>query len=268
MNIKRYIGAMIIFIIIIMTAGGCSFGSVENESSSKVNDINKTTESAVENESSEVHTSDTKYEDENSMNDLDNGVEIRKDIDVEQEKIELSSERQREINIFLSNFTEVFFPDFDGDLSNEILIDFGVRHNDINNFNAIKVKDSYGFLDKSVVERSVKRFFNLRVQHQKTTAYDFDGNNYIIRLASGGPVHMAVVQEMYDNKDGSYTVYFDEVFSNELIDYSITPQKLKEEIDNNSDIAEIVASKKAIVKRHDFEGKSPYKLLKYVTISN
>ena len=194
--------------------------------------------------------------------------ETIQDDHIDKEKIELSTETQREINLFLSNFTEVFFQDFKENPSDKILIDFAVRHNDINNFDTIEVKDHYGFLSKFVVERSIDRFFNLDIQHQKTDTYDFDGTSYIIQLASGAPANMAVVQEMYDNGDGNYTVYFDEVFSHELLDYSLTPKELEQEINNNLDRTQVVSSKKAIVTRHNFEGKSIYKLLEYVTMDN
>ena len=78
---------------------------------------------------------------------------------------------------------------------------------------------------------------------------------------------MAVVTEMY-NDNGRYSVYFNEVFTDELLDYSITQQKLQEEIKNNPDFISLGDSKKAIVERHDFEGKSRYKLIEYVTISD
>lgn len=197
--------------------------------------------------------------------------ETIQDNDIDKEKVELSAEAQKEINLFLSNFTEVFFPDFEEKPSDEILINFAVRHNFINNFDAFehsKSNSGEGFLNKSVVERSIDRFFDLDVQHQKTEIYDFDGSKYIIQFASGAPAHMAVVQEMYDNNDGSYTVYFDEVFSHEFLDYSLTPRELEEEISNHPDRTEIIDSKKAIVERHEFEGKSIYKLLKYVTVED
>lgn len=250
-----------------MSLTGCSSNTVKSEDPDKVDDINHIAESLSEDKPSEIDAANIQHEDENNVNISNDEAETTKDISIKGEKIELSPEEQKEINIFLSNFTEISFLDFKGKPSNDILIDFAIWHNDINNFKAFEIKGNYGFLDKAIVERSIKRFFGLNVQHQKTGGYDFDGNNYIIPMATGGVFPMAVVQEMYDNNDGSYTVYFDEVFTNESLDYSITPQKLQEEIKSNPDIASLGDSKKAIVERHNFEGKSRYKLIEYVTIS-
>lgn len=251
----RYISIIVINIMMIMSVIGCAPNTVEVENEEVIEDI-----------SAEVNEIDLQDEQKNdSIDALEDEIE-EEDISIERTKIELSSEKQREINIFLSNFTEVFFLDFEDQPSNEILINFGVRHNYINNWRAMEVRADYGFLDKSKVERSVKRFFDLDLQHKKTDQYDFDGNHYIIRLADGETLPMAVVQEMYDNNDGSYTVYFDEVFSYDLLDYSITPHKLPTEINKDPDRIWMGDSKQAIVERHNFEGKFVYKLIEYKTI--
>lgn len=265
MNIKRYLAVIIISIAIGTVLIGCSRSTTDSDSFNKTD--NNIEGSILKSEGNKGKEFTFKNENDKELK-IDDEDETEEDIEIEKKRIELSVKAQREINLFLSNFTEVFFLDFKGEPSNKMLINFGVRHNDINNFDAIKVEGYHGFLDKSVVERSIYRFFDLDIKHQKTETYDFDGTNYIIRLASGAPVHMAVVQEMHDNNDGTYTVYFDEVFSNEFLDYSLNPKELEEEIKNNPDRTEIVAFKKAIVERHNFEQKSIYKLLEYVTVDN
>jgi len=183
----------------------------------------------------------------------------------ERKKMELSPDQQREVNIFLSNFTEVFLQDFDSEPANEMLIHFGVMHNNWNNFNSINIKGDYGYLNKSTVSRSVDRFFGLEVKHQKTEQYGFDGSNYAIRMASGGMLPFAVVYELYDNEDGTLEAFFYEAFYwgeyFELDLYATLPKELNENVD-----MEIIRKKRAIVTRHDFEGKNPYKLLSYTTV--
>lgn len=200
--------------------------------------------------------------DKKNVEDKKNSEEKSEEVIIQPEKMILSAKQQKEINIFLSNFTETFFDGFTKTPSNEQLIDFGVRHNDINNYKLIKTKENNGYLNKSHVERSVKKYFDLSVKHEKTEAYGFDGNNYIIQLADGEMLPMAVVSKMYDNKDGTYTAYFYEVYS-DLLDYNTTPEKIKEKTKEYPEEISMGDYMKAVVSRHDFEGKKIYKLLEY-----
>ncbi|TCO79341.1 hypothetical protein [Marinisporobacter balticus] len=142
---------------------------------------------------------------------------------------------------------------------------FGCNDSDKEKALEIKEKEYNGYLDKSHVEKSVKKYFDLSVKHEKTEQYGFDGNNYIIQLADGEILPMAVVSEMYDNKDDTYSVYFYEVYT-ELLGYDTTPVKLKEEIKKYPDEISMGHQIKAVVSRRDFEGKCIYKLLEYSTI--
>ncbi|MDR5659492.1 hypothetical protein RH915_08305 [Serpentinicella sp. ANB-PHB4] len=183
------------------------------------------------------------------------------------EQMSLDQEAQREINIFLSNFTEVFFPDYIETPLTENLINFAVRHQHINNSNAIKSSsESDGSLHKDRVAWSVDRFFGLNVSHQRTDQYDFDGTYYKVLFANGEPLPMAVVQEMYDNGDNTYTVYFNEVFSHDLLDYRVTPADLEKALEQNPERIWMGDAKKAVVTRHYFNGENAYKLLAYTTL--
>lgn len=187
-----------------------------------------------------------------------------------QEPMELSKEGLKEINIFLSNFTEVYLGDFSDELDNDSLINFAVRHTDINNFEAINIDGHTGYLDKSIVERNIKKYFgdDVHVEHSKTERYKFNGNSYEIIMADGDIAPMAIVSEMYDSEDGTYIVFFKEIraYDVDVLDYSSSVEDVENALVKTPDEIDIISLKRAVVKRHNFEGKERYMLIKYETI--
>jgi outer membrane murein-binding lipoprotein Lpp len=263
-TMKRYFAAVII-LTILFSLVGC--GNTEKALALKEKEVElELKEKELELKEKEMKSQNEALKEaaENIKKKIESKASAKK-VEVK-EKVTLSTAQQKEINTFLSNFTEVFFSDYTEEPSNEAMIDFAVRHNDINNPKLMQIKEYSGHLDKTHVERTVKKYFGRTVKHVRTQNYEFDGTNYVIQLADGEMLPMAVVEEMFDHKDGTYTVYFLEAFSFDYLHYGMTPQMLQDEMKKYPDEIEIGNKKKAVVQRHDFEGKSIYKLLEYVTI--
>lgn len=184
-------------------------------------------------------------------------------------KMNLDSKLQREVNIFLSNFTEVYLDDFfdNNPISNISLVDFAVMHNEINNPKTVR-KDGYrGYINKSYIERSVKKFFGLSLKHESTEYNLYDGKEYSFYLNNVNLNYLpfAVVFEMTDNLNGTYTVLFEEVYGKSNYNYELSQSKLRE-IQNKDSEVYTQNIKKAVIGTHVFEGKTTYKLLEYDTV--
>lgn len=135
---------------------------------------------------------------------------------------------------------------------------------------SLKIKDNIGYLDKAIVERNVKKYFGADVVHTQTDDYKFDGQNHEIVMAGGDPAPMVVVTEMYDNEDGTYTVFFNEVYTYDVdvLDYSATMEDVEKTMKESPDQIFVSSLKKALIKKHDFEGKELYMLISYETVEN
>ncbi len=96
---------------------------------------------------------------------------------------------------FISNFTEQEMYDIDIDtISMEELVHFGVRHNYINNHNSRikrcpKKNCPYGdlIIDKKYVAESVKKYFDIDLEHTGTDEEHYDGKVYHFFSADGVP---------------------------------------------------------------------------------
>ena len=96
---------------------------------------------------------------------------------------------------FISNFTEVGMYDIDIDtISMEELAHFGVWHNYINNRKSRvrpcrKKNCPYGELtiDKKYVAESVKKYFDVELEHTSAEDANYDGKVYHVATADGIP---------------------------------------------------------------------------------
>ncbi len=126
------------------------------------------------------------------------------------------SDELKRMGIFISNFTETTMYEFDiNELSDEELIRFGIGHNVINNPKSTVKKCTrkncqYGssVMPKEAVAASVKKYFDLDVEHQSILDDDdegiyFDGKNYHFNPEDygGGVIYYAEVQNVRRGKN-------------------------------------------------------------------
>lgn len=119
----------------------------------------------------------------------------------------------KRMSVFLSNFTELGFWDIDSPaaMAREDLVRFGIRHNDVNNFNSriVHKKSQHGDLaiEARWVAESVKKYFDLDLQHASVLdsdpPYYYDGKFYHFFGADGEAAYHARVREAYTLPDGN-----------------------------------------------------------------
>ncbi len=188
------------------------------------------------------------------------------------EKLKPSAAELKKMGVFLSNFTELGYMNFDmkKDGSDEMLhlgaadslpdlISFGIWHNYRNNFKSrisqCKVKDcEHGSLviDGKYVAESVKKYFDLDIKNQSVMESDppyfYDGKVYHFDGADGEAVYFAEVKEVSKEKDGTL------VMTGELY--------------NAEDKNDRPATFKAKARAYKFSGKDTWAILSMVTTWN
>lgn len=221
-----------------------------------------------------------------------NTIRLSKDGYVYEDKnedlIPTMSENQRYmINIFLSNFSEIDFNDYDANTaSRDQLIYFGCKHNSVNHTSgAIPISDEeaakYVTLDdfihacyktdEETVSNSIDRYLGKKVQHGEAKynvmGYDwqfgYDNGYYYYDSGEEGDARrvFSIADNMYDNGDGTYTVIFTNYssgYTDILNDcYNLT----SESIEGFGIKVNKGATGKAVVRPYNYNGKDTYQLI-------
>lgn len=210
----------------------------------------------------------------------------------------LSAQERYELNVFLSNFVEIGFQKFDVESPvNEQLIYFGCMHHACNHTSdANPISDSeaskYIALDdyyinscykvsKDAVQASVGRYFGKKgadaLNHTTVNMpndayrgrgeYAFNNGYYYFDYGEEGGIDLsaAVVDSMYLNNDGSYTVTFKGYGYGDLrlvpeIYYYTAEQAA------SSNRGRLFVEGKAIVFPFEYNGRNTYQLVRYESV--
>ncbi len=181
----------------------------------------------------------------------------------------LSAEEHRKINIFFSNFSEMWFKDFDSNNYNlEDLIDFAYMNTKINNVPNIKYEDSYYYIDKINVEKTINKYFGLNISHKSVGKFEYRNGRYYIPAADGDNYFgFSQVDKLIDNYDGTYTADISIYeYNDNNHDYDGVPGKYyypKNTWEKSYDEYKYYGSAVAKVKSAVVDGKNTYQLLDY-----
>ena len=127
----------------------------------------------------------------------------------------LSPEQQKNMDVFFSNFAEVWGNppqggkvafDYDG-ISNRDLITFGVYHNLINRQTVVQLVNGKYMVSLKEVNFATNKYLGKTVAPEAVdTRFTTDGDNFYSR-ENGGPAFWsaAKLKQMYDNGDGTFS---------------------------------------------------------------
>lgn len=137
-----------------------------------------------------------------------------------------SSSELKTLNVFLSNFSEVFMGSYDSsNYSYYDVLNFCHLHFVINNSNYITFGSTEMWMSAANVDTAAKRYLGASVPHSGTyessygNYYRYESGNWYSPAASGESYNdFTIANSMTRNADGTYTVNFD-VYSLELAIY-------------------------------------------------
>ena len=130
----------------------------------------------------------------------------------------LSSENQRRINIFLSNFAEQNFNAYPA--NDYALLKFAYRYSKINSPTLVEYKNESAYMDKNAVDDILMRFFDRTVTPSDNSMVFSNPENMNEHIFYGAGVYeftasfgefcgyVAIADTMVDNGDGTYDVQF------------------------------------------------------------
>jgi hypothetical protein len=176
---------------------------------------------------------------------------------------DFSKDDLKRMSVFLSNFTELSMYTFDtATVTSDELINFGVRHNDVNNnksrIKSCQLKDCpYGSetIDAKYVTESIKKYFDVDFKDHANVKpnfkyfaeylYYFDGSRYYFSGADGDTPYYARVEEADTNNAGQVI--------------------MKGILYNADDESDIYGSFEAVAKPHKFGGKNTWAIISLKT---
>lgn len=180
----------------------------------------------------------------------------------------MSTSERKKINIFLSNFSEVHFWDYDryGDIDYYRLINFAYLHNAINTGKIDYTEEKIGIAGETAAA-TVKKYLGVNLPLKTTydgygRAWEYTDGWFWTEPEMGGlNAFFSIAHNMVDNGNGTYTVYF-EVFSVDSAD--TTPSKCYEYTLAKAKLDCCYEySGTAVVKEKTYNGNKTYELISY-----
>jgi tetratricopeptide (TPR) repeat protein len=207
---------------------------------------------------------------------------------------DMTKAEHKTLHTFLSNFSELGMGDFDANnYTDDELISFAIWHTDRNSYNLIVSSDIEHYSGKISAERVesvVERYFGIRVKHKSVGYIDdpkhwnygrytylYEGGYYYYMGADGEPLRWAQATMLIDNRDGTYTAYYDQYYSQvppdnlyeDIADWHLqtqygTIEVIKKGVVASGDSWDSVvynASYIALVKPYNYNGNETYQLI-------
>lgn len=125
-------------------------------------------------------------------------------------EVKLSADEQKKLNIFFSNFSEVYLNPFTKEsITDNDLINFGVLHLYKNNNKLFeKADNSNSKVKDEHVSASIRKYFGRDVsKHQSTSDFKYKSGYYFIPQADGEAYTFSQVERLIDIGNDRYTAY-------------------------------------------------------------
>lgn len=134
----------------------------------------------------------------------------------------LNATEYREMNMFLSNFAEVYFGDYDSDNVNAgQLIDFAILHGYINDNSSVANYNGVSTISTEYASKYISRFFGKSVNFRDTQMVVYNADTGMLsantdvlfytcadHTENGYTLNFATTDRVTDNGDGTYSVDF------------------------------------------------------------
>ena len=127
----------------------------------------------------------------------------------------LTVTQKKDLNVFLSNFSEAFFEYYDSDSADiNALISFAFIHDIVNNNSLIRWTDSEMGISADRVDKTLNKYFGKSIPRSSTTEWYYDGEYYWTEAASGESYdYFSVAVKLIDLQDGTYRVDFNNYYA-------------------------------------------------------
>jgi len=153
---------------------------------------------------------ETGKEQKTSANSPKDSIVPKKDNAVTGKEVQLTPAEQKKLNIFFSNFSEVYLEPFArGSITDDELIKFGVLHNHINNLKLFQKAGNGNLkLKEEAVSKTIGKYFGITFTgHKATTDIKYNGGYYFIPESDGEAYTFSQAEKVTDIGGDRYTAY-------------------------------------------------------------
>lgn len=184
--------------------------------------------------------------------------------------LDMSPEQRREVNIFLSNFSEAFYEPNQGYYSEaEAKISFAYIHSLINGYNTTFYEDNYMGISAKDVDNVLVRFFGSSVSHQtppNSVCWIYKDGKFLMPAASGESYpYFSIATEMKKRPDGDFDVKFNIYSDPSITGGDMITDKTVYSL-SNQDAASRYEQKghgNAVLKSKVYNGSDTYEVVSY-----
>ena len=123
-------------------------------------------------------------------------------------RAELDGEERDLLDTFFSNFAEAHVGTFvmNNEISMDMFVDFGVRHNIINRkYDLVDVNEGYWGVKKEAVEAAVYKYFGRDIDAVSSRQYALTNDLYLVPRAYGEAFTFAQIAEWNSSGNGVWT---------------------------------------------------------------
>ncbi|SDZ15438.1 zinc-ribbon domain-containing protein [Tindallia californiensis] len=188
-----------------------------------------------------------KDEDQKIEKDEDQKIEEKSETEIEEQveptKLSLSYDEHRALNVFFSNFAEVFLLPFEaGEIRDSELLRFGFFHNYVNNTSRMNYREFEAYLREDHLFESIDKYFGIDMTERNPDRgqipMEYRDGYYFFPAADGETPPFAQLVEIYDLHDGTYQAIFDiyEALSFDVFSYE-PKSHWSEEVKTNTRVA-------------------------------
>ena len=207
---------------------------------------------------------------ENQLSDVQqnqNRAESKTDEDL---VLEVDSSVAREVNLFLTNFSEVFYDPTLGFFGEaEEKIQFAYMHASINSPSLTFCKDGYTCISAKNVDSILESFFGSSVPHEtpKDSKYwTFKDGNFVLAATAGKPCpNFSILTGMTRRQDGNFDVTFNIYSDPSLSEGNIISDKIVYSLTDSEAASKYkyAGDGRAVLKEKVFNEKNTYELVSY-----
>ena len=209
---KKYFAATILCMVLVLVLGFTGCGKKPDDDNNNSNNQTVDEKKKQEDEKPPVEEKKT-----------DPVEEEKKTEPVEEKKVELTKEEQYKINLFLSNFSEQGFENYDCEKYEDFqLINFAFTGAKINDSGKVQYIEPNEAVPEKTINSRIQRYFGKTVSPEEGKKYEhfYEEGNYsktivykdgmFLREAVDGESYgkMSVADEMVQQQDGKFRVRF------------------------------------------------------------
>jgi hypothetical protein len=192
-------------------------------------------------------------------------------IPVTEHEVVMDKEMKRKINIFLSNFSECFFDNFNiVEAKDDELIRFAVSHNYKNNNQLWLPGDSdiTTKIDVKFIEKTIEKYFNITEINHKSVGNEivYRDDFYFIQQAAGEVIPFVQVNKLVQGENGILIAYGDEYGNANFLSKEDPYEPLEYWSDDERKEIELYNGMKAEFKEIESNGQKSFLLIKYNSI--